>query len=237
MLERIGSFLFRWRNGLFPLIILALAGFFPSQPISSPGELALLVVGLGIAAAGQVLRVLTIGWQYIERGGERGRVSATRLVTGGMFAHCRNPLYVGNVLLVAGFLIAFGRPLAAAIGFGICVFAYAAIVASEEAFLRRKFGEDFAAYCAAVPRWRLHLGGVLRTLRSEPANITAILLREYSTLSITALLATALAAWRLYEGYWNEAVFATVSVIAGVVLGFFCTIRLLKKKRIVYLPR
>jgi len=43
--------------------------------------------------------------------------------------------------------------------------------------------------------------------------------------------------WRLYEGYWNEAVFATVSVIAGVVLGFFCTIRLLKKKRIVYLPR
>src|SRR5678815_5444661 len=67
-------------------------------------EMAL--AGLLIALSGQVLRAVTIGLEYIIRGGRNRQVYAEKLVTGGMFAHCRNPLYVGNFLVLVGLGVA-----------------------------------------------------------------------------------------------------------------------------------
>lgn len=236
-MEWVGAFLFRWRGIVFPGVIVALAVAFPPRPAQTWVERGLLLLGLLVASAGQALRALTIGWDYIERGGDRGRVAASRLVTTGMYAHCRNPMYVGNILLVAGFLLAFGRAEAAFPGMVFCVAAYSAIIRREEAFLRDRFPHEFTAYCARVPRWSLNVSAVLHALRAKPADAKAILLREYSTLSVTAACATAVAAWRLHGKQWGPFEFALVSAIAGLTLGFYLTMRFLKRRRILYAPR
>src|ERR1044071_2090134 len=97
MMVRIGNFLFHWRHSLFPgfyLLVLV-----PSHPVIRNYRGAALA-GLGVALAGQTLRALTIGLDYIRRGGKNRQVYANRLVQGGIFAHCRNPLYLGNLLII-----------------------------------------------------------------------------------------------------------------------------------------
>jgi len=81
-----------------------------------------------------------------------GHIEKTRsLATGGPYAHTRNPLYVGSVLLALGAGIATKSPLAlAALIFYFSVF-YPAIMREEAAFLSEKFGEGYAAWAREVP--------------------------------------------------------------------------------------
>ena len=237
MLTKVGRFLFRWRGVIFPAAILSMALAFPPRLASSRLDRLILELGLLIVMAGQALRILTIGWDYIERGGDHGRVSASRLVTAGMYALCRNPMYVGNILLVSGFLLVFGRIPAAVLGIAFCVFCYRAIVASEEAFLRQKFGEEFEAYCARVPRWHIRPLALIKAMRLRSTDMKSILLREYSTLSVTAFGAATLTIWRLHGKDWQPAEFALGSALFGLILGFYLTMRFLKTRRIVYAPR
>ncbi|MFC1608432.1 isoprenylcysteine carboxylmethyltransferase family protein, partial [Candidatus Latescibacterota bacterium] len=94
-----GNFLFHYRNILFPLFYAGL--FIPSPELFSSYPVA-AIAGLAICLLGQGIRVITIGLVYIIRGGSNRRVYAKDLVTTGMFHHCRNPLYVGNILVLFG---------------------------------------------------------------------------------------------------------------------------------------
>lgn len=235
--ERLGRFLFRWRGLVFPLVIAALAIAFPPRLAQTPVEDVLMGLGLALILAGQSVRILTIGWAYIERGGAEGKVSASRLVTSGMYAYCRNPMYVGNILLVGGFLLLFGRLIPAVVGLACCLLFYAAIVACEEAFLHLKFGEEFVAYRARVPRWGIRLRALRQDIGIRSADMKIILVREYSTLSVTALGATFLSVWRLKGEAWSPVELAILCVASGVIAGFYLTMRYLKTRRIVYAPR
>src|SRR5262249_42495255 len=104
----VGNFLFHYRNGLFPLVVALL--FFNSSPLLENSLVAALL-GLLVAGAGQLLRAVTIGLEYIIRGGRNRQVYAERLVQGGVFAHCRNPLYVGNFLIILGLGLAANSAL------------------------------------------------------------------------------------------------------------------------------
>lgn len=69
----------------------------------------------------------------------------------GPYAHTRNPLYLGSMLMAAGFAVALGSWLVAlvlALGFLVI---YVPVIASEERFLRATF-PDFDEYCLHVPR-------------------------------------------------------------------------------------
>jgi hypothetical protein len=81
-----------------------------------------------------------------------GYVKKNREVTmTGPYAHTRNPLYLGSMLMAFGFALAvlsWPVALALAIGFGII---YIPVIASEERFLRATF-PSFEAYCSRVPR-------------------------------------------------------------------------------------
>jgi protein-S-isoprenylcysteine O-methyltransferase Ste14 len=86
------------------------------------------------------------------RGYAAGYVKKNRELTmTGPYAHTRNPLYLGSMLMAAGFAVALeswlmGLVLAA--GFALI---YIPVIASEERFLRATF-PDFDAYCGHVPR-------------------------------------------------------------------------------------
>jgi len=155
-LERCGPFFYRHRTFLLPgLLLLLLVGFKPVVPHGSARLDTLLdLAGLMVALLGQGLRAAVIGYVYIRRGGKDGKAYADDLVTGGLFAHARNPLYVGNLLILFGLLIMFNSPAGYALAVPALLFFYAAIVASEEAYLRGRFGAAFEEYCHSSPRCR-----------------------------------------------------------------------------------
>ena len=139
--------LFRYRS-YTPLPFIAVMLIFAAPSVTS------MLVGGIVALAGEVFRF----WGVAYAGSETrttGGVGASKLVTSGPFAHVRNPLYIGNILLYTGFgvmsLALFPwLPAAALLYFA---FQYWLIVQEEEEFLRSAYGEEYAEYCAHVPRF------------------------------------------------------------------------------------
>ncbi len=86
------------------------------------------------------------------RGYAAGYVKKNRELTqSGPYAHTRNPLYLGSMLMAAGFAVALlSWPVALALTVGFLVI-YVPVIASEERFLRATF-PDFDDYCRRVPR-------------------------------------------------------------------------------------
>ena len=150
MLPTIGHFLFRYRNALFPVACLPLLLQGP-EPFDDTMVATLL--GILVAALGQFVRAVTIGFRYVIRGGRGRKVYAEDLVTDGVYALVRNPMYVGNLLIVIGVAIAANSWATVLVGVPLAVFMYICIVAAEEQYLRGRFGEAFQAYCRDVPRW------------------------------------------------------------------------------------
>lgn len=181
----IGNFFFKYRNFLFIFLYLAL--FIPSPDIFTADTLGpnyyILPVTLGliITISGQLIRGLTIGLAYIVRGGLNKKVYADKLVTEGIFSHCRNPLYVGNILMLLGVGILSNSILFVGILMPVFLFIYQAIVLAEENFLRNKFGADFNNYCSRVNRWWLSLKGIGSTFSSMRFNAKRWILKEYNT--------------------------------------------------------
>ncbi|MGH9524655.1 MAG: methyltransferase family protein [Terriglobales bacterium] len=73
------------------------------------------------------------------------------LTTTGPYAHTRNPLYLGSLVIAAGFAVA-SRSWRVVLAVAILFFAiYVPVIRSEEEFLRSKFPE-FDDYARRVPR-------------------------------------------------------------------------------------
>lgn len=182
---QIGNFFFKHRNFLFIFLYLLL--FLPSPPLfgfSNFGEsyyLFPIILGLLITVSGQVLRGATIGLAYIVRGGKDRKVYAEDLVTGGMFQHARNPLYVGNILMLLGVGILANSLIYVFIIMPLFMLIYHAIVLAEEAFLRNKFGPAYDAYAKKVNRWIPSFNHVGETFRGSKFNATRWVLKEYNT--------------------------------------------------------
>jgi protein-S-isoprenylcysteine O-methyltransferase Ste14 len=181
----IGNFFFKYRNWIFILFYGAL--FIPSWPLFSgkkTGEhyyVWPIAIGLFITCLGQLIRGLTIGLAYIVRGGKEGKPYAEGLVTEGIFNHCRNPLYVGNILMLLGVGVLANSVVYVAIVIPVFVFVYQAIVLAEENFLRGKFGSGYDEYCKKVNRWFPNLKGIGKTFSSMHFNWKRWVLKEHTT--------------------------------------------------------
>jgi protein-S-isoprenylcysteine O-methyltransferase Ste14 len=177
MMMKLGNYIFHNRNGIFPLFYLVL--FIPSPGIFTDPVLA-MIIGFSITIIGQLIRILTIGLAYIIRGGKDRRVYAEELVTTGIFAHCRNPLYVGNILILAGLGIASNSVIFNCIATPLFLFFWQAIVWAEEDYLRNKFGNVYTIYCNKVNRWVPGLAGIGKTISSMEFKWKRIIIREYN---------------------------------------------------------
>ena len=78
---------------------------------------------------------------------------ASHLVTSGVFAVSRNPIYLADALILAALALGFGN----AVNFlllPLFVWLIGRVqIAPEERALERLFGEEYRAYCARVRRW------------------------------------------------------------------------------------
>ena len=238
LLERWGTFLFKYRDAVFPAVILALiVATRPQFPSGSrTADLWLNALGILVALSGQVLRIAVIGYRYIVRGGKNRRVHAEDLVTDGFFALSRNPLYVGNILVLFGLFIIWNAPLLYLIGVPFVLFGYKGIVTAEEAFLRKKFGSAYDEYCRTTNRWIPDLRKAPAALDGIPFNWRRVLLREYG--SWTAWIGTAgalIIAESLYAApYAQEATLinSILAVLSVVLLAWAVTRWLKLNKRI-----
>lgn len=235
-----GHFLFAHRNWVFPLVFLGLVGLTYPAPFLGGRRIAgisadawLDAAGVALALAGQLLRGAVIGLAYIRRGGLDKKVYADSLVVEGFFAHSRNPLYVGNYLAMVGLFIVHNSLLGYLVGIPFFTFAYLAIVAAEEDFLRRRFGAEYEAYCRRVPRFRVRLAGLGRTLASMTFDWRRLVRKEYGS---TFSGATAIFGMLLWEAWrqGGEAALRARAAVLGPVWGglvvLYLVARILKKR-------
>jgi protein-S-isoprenylcysteine O-methyltransferase Ste14 len=74
------------------------------------------------------------------------------LVTSGIYAHVRNPMYLGHLIFLSGLTLATRSPLSLAITSGL-VHWYDERARTDEVRLSRLFGTRYDDYAARVPRW------------------------------------------------------------------------------------
>ncbi len=77
----------------------------------------------------------------------------TTLVRTGPFALSRNPLYVALILLSLGLALMVNSVWCVLMLLPAMVVLRRGVVAREEAYLERCFGEDYRLYCARTRRW------------------------------------------------------------------------------------
>ncbi len=76
------------------------------------------------------------------------------VVREGPFSVVRNPLYVFSFLALVGIGLESGMFTLLALLVGAFILYYPLVVDKEEAYLKNKFGEPYAAYKREVPRWK-----------------------------------------------------------------------------------
>lgn len=176
----IGGWLFRNRGWLpVPLALVCLV----PRPELRPAGLALVIVGEG-------LRLWAVG--HIGRRSRTRGEAVGALVDVGPYARLRNPLYVGNLALWAGFGT-FGWP-AAVVVVPLLALHYAVIVRWEERQLAAQLGEPYVDYLRRVPRW--WPGGAARP---GVWDLTEALRSERGTFAVLAVIGGAFAV-RCYVG-------------------------------------
>jgi len=108
-------------------------------------------------------------------------VWANSLVDGGMFAHSRNPLYVGNLFIILGLAIVHNGWAMYLVALPVFLFFYTAIVLAEEEYLHGRFGEAYTEYRRRVPRWLPSRRGLGQTISSGDFDWLKVLRKEYGT--------------------------------------------------------
>ena len=75
------------------------------------------------------------------------------LTTAGLFAHTRNPMYLGMALLLSACAMWLSHPLAWLVLPGFVAYITRFQIMPEERILRGKFGEAYQRYTQTVRRW------------------------------------------------------------------------------------
>ena len=112
---------------------------------------SLHVLGAAITVAGLVVYGLALqafgpSWRLTI-----DREHAGRLVTGGIFARTRNPIYLGLGLLALGSFLLLGGLILLLLTVLFVVY-FAHLIRREESFLREHYGETYRTYCRRVGR-------------------------------------------------------------------------------------
>jgi protein-S-isoprenylcysteine O-methyltransferase Ste14 len=131
----------------FFLVVLAVESAHEGTLLST----LLFLIGLALVGAATVGRL----WCSLYISGRKN----TALITTGPYSLSRNPLYFFSLLGFAGIgfaseTVTLGIVLAVAM-----LVSYPTVIRREEAVLRERFGTEFEAYCARVPRFLPNLSG------------------------------------------------------------------------------
>ena len=96
---------------------------------------------------------LVRGYRKERSGGGFGmETMPDRIITEGVYAYLRNPMYLGHLIFMAGLAITFSSWLALALLVFHVVWFHLRVLHDEER-LEARFGEPYRAYKTRVKRW------------------------------------------------------------------------------------
>jgi protein-S-isoprenylcysteine O-methyltransferase Ste14 len=108
-----------------------------------------LLSGGAVAAVGLGIRAMASG--YVRKNED--------LATAGPYGYTRNPLYLGSIVMAAGFALSARSWVVVAVLSLMFLAIYLPVIRGEEAFLRARF-PDFAEYERRVPRLLPRMGAL-----------------------------------------------------------------------------
>lgn len=106
-----------------------------------------------LIGAGLILMLLAITEMRRQNTTVIPHLEADKLVQSGIFKRTRNPIYLGDVLLLAGFILRWDAPVALPLIPLLFWVLEVRFVLPEEDRLRRKFRQDFHRYTEKTRRW------------------------------------------------------------------------------------
>ena len=182
-MKKLSRLLFKYRSYTpIPFVIIML--IFNNANITS------IVIGLLIALIGELFRF----WGVSYAGSETRRtneVGGSYLVISGPFAHLRNPLYLGNILIYTGIGIMSMAlfPYLQIVAFVYFYFQYRVIIIGEEEYLHKTYGKQFEDFVKNVPRLIPGLTPYKADgVKQPPLNIKAGLKSERRTLQALTII-------------------------------------------------
>jgi protein-S-isoprenylcysteine O-methyltransferase Ste14 len=146
-MKELSKLLFRFRSFTpIPFIVIMLVYY--------NGNLFSWIVGGLAITVGEFIRIWGISYAgHLTR--STRELVAEKLITVGPFAHVRNPLYIGNILIYVGFGILSMAlfPYLQVAAFTWFIIQYNLIIHLEEDFLESKFGDKYQNYKKGVNRF------------------------------------------------------------------------------------
>ena len=121
----------------------------PGSETSAFAPIGAVVLGVGLTIVGWCVRDF-----YVEGRGTLAPWAPPRhLVTRGLYAVSRNPMYLGVLCMVVGWALGLRSRALGAYAAALFLAFHLRIVLSEEPWLARTFGEAWRDYASRVPRW------------------------------------------------------------------------------------
>ncbi|HMV29107.1 MAG TPA: isoprenylcysteine carboxylmethyltransferase family protein [Anaerolineales bacterium] len=136
---------------MFYIIVALLLGYL--VPVLAGMSQTLKNIGLGITFVGFLCGV----GAFLEFRKARTTLdphgSVKTVVTGGIYRFSRNPIYLGFLFMVIGFPLAYGSLWGLVISPFFMVTLSRLVIEKEEAYLEKKFKEQYTSYKSRVRRW------------------------------------------------------------------------------------
>lgn len=148
----------RWKIGevvfgLPFLASLALHYIWPFSFLSGSLRQALVPAGVVLSLAG--ISFLVLARREFSRHGQPtdSGQPTSQVVTTGVFAVSRNPLYLGAGMFLLGIALTFNLPWSVVMLIVSMALCHYVLILPEEQYLAGKFGNEYEMYAASVNRW------------------------------------------------------------------------------------
>ena len=169
---------FLFSNRSFTPIPLVLAILYLSS-LSYP----YFIIGIGLIVVGESIRIY--GVRFAGGATRTREVGAPSLCTSGPYSRCRNPLYLGNMIIYCGVVLMAGGQFLWPLFFIVFFFfslQYSMIISLEEEALVKLFGNEYQLYRESVPRLFPRISPWVGNDKRVPLTIIQTLKTEKRTL-------------------------------------------------------
>ena len=195
--ESTGNWLFKHRSFL-PLIIIPFLFYLLSSSIPDDLECILLYSGLIISFIGESIRIFTVAYTPPGTSGRNTKQQlADTLNTTGIYSLLRHPLYLGNFFMFLGPFIFTGNIYGISIFIFIFWLYYERIMYAEEAFLIRKFENEYSEWANGTPAFIPNISAYLPANRKF--SFQNVIEREYSGLCAVIVIFTLMVGFRNFN--------------------------------------
>ena len=172
------------------LVILYLASF--SYPY--------FIIGIGLIVIGESIRIY--GVRFAGGATRTREVGAPSLCTSGPYSRCRNPLYLGNMIIYCGVVLMAGGQFLWPLLFIVFIFftlQYSMIISLEEETLVKLFGNEYQLYRESVPKLFPRISPWLGNDKRVPLTMIQTLKTEKRTLQNIIIIIILIGAKNYYR--------------------------------------